>query len=214
MFSSSDGAEHHRAGAVAEQHARRAIGVVDDARHHVGADHERVLGAARRDDRVADRQRVRKGGTRRRQIETPRLVRANLRLHQARGARKQHVGRDRADDDHVDVVRRQPGLLDRLLRRFGREIARRDARIDDVALLDAGALQDPFVGGLDHLLEIRIGQQLRRHIGGQALDLDAADVQNNPLPGTVRPKYSYARAVASRPRGVRSRKPLWIRYGS
>ena len=32
-----------RAGAVAEQHAGRAIGVVDDARHHVGADDERVL---------------------------------------------------------------------------------------------------------------------------------------------------------------------------
>ena len=27
------------------------------------------------------------------------------------------------------------------------------------------------------------------------------------LPGAARPKYSYARAVATRPRGVRSRKP-------
>ncbi len=207
-------AEHDRAGAVAKQHARRAIGVVDDARHHVRADHERVLGAAGRHDRVADRQRVRKRGTRRRQIESPRLVGANLGLHQARGAREQHVGRHRADDDHVDVVGRQARLLDRLLRRFGRQIAGRDAGVDDVTLLDAGALQDPLVGGLDHLLEIRIGQQLRRNIGGQALDLDTADVQNNPLPGTARPKYSYARAVASRPRGVRSRKPLWIRYGS
>ena len=93
-------------------------------------------------------------------------------------------------------------------RRFSREIAGRDPGVDDVTLLDAGALQDPLVGGLDHLFQIGIGQQLRRHIRGQALDLDTADVQNNPLPGTVRPKYSYARAVASRPRGVRSRKPL------
>ena len=35
--------EHHGAGAVAEEDARRAIGVVDDARHDVGADDERVV---------------------------------------------------------------------------------------------------------------------------------------------------------------------------
>ena len=44
--------EHGGAGAVAEQHARRAIGVVDDARHDVGADDERVL--ARRRSRPSD----------------------------------------------------------------------------------------------------------------------------------------------------------------
>ena len=151
---------------------------------------------------------------RRRQVESPGLVGADLRLHQARGAREQHVRRHRADDDHVDVVGRQAGALDRFARRHRRQIARRHAGIDDVALADAGALQDPFVGGLDHLLEVGIGEQLRRHVRGQALDLYPADVQNNPLPGTVRPKYSYARAVASRPRDVRSRKPIWIRYGS
>ena len=35
-------ADDHGAGAVAEEHAGRAIGVVDDARHHVGADHQRM----------------------------------------------------------------------------------------------------------------------------------------------------------------------------
>ena len=190
MFGSFDGAEHDRAGAVAEQHAGRAIGVVDDARHHVGADHERVLRAARRDDRVADRQRIGERRARRRQIESPRLLRADLRLHQARGAREQHVRRHRADDDHVDVVRRQARLRDRLPRRHRRQVARRHAGIDDVALANAGALHDPLVGRLDHLLEVGVGEDARRHVGGQALDLDTADVQNNPLPGTARPKYS------------------------
>ena len=46
--------QHDRAGAVAEQNARRAIGVVDDARHHVGADDERVLDRAGRDHLIAD----------------------------------------------------------------------------------------------------------------------------------------------------------------
>ena len=41
------GLDHGSAGAVAEDHAGRPIGVVDDARHHVGADHQRVLASAR-----------------------------------------------------------------------------------------------------------------------------------------------------------------------
>ena len=84
----------------------------------------------------------------------------------------------------------RPACVDRLPRRFRRQVARRHAGIDDVPLADAGALHDPLVGRLDHLLEIGVGQQARRHVGRQALDLDTADVQNNPLPGTVRPKYS------------------------
>jgi hypothetical protein len=44
---SSLASDHGGAGAVAEDDAGRPIGVVDDARHHVGADDERVLAAAR-----------------------------------------------------------------------------------------------------------------------------------------------------------------------
>ena len=49
----------HRAGAVAEQHARRAVLVVDDARHDVGADDERVLVRAARDHLAGGGQRSR-----------------------------------------------------------------------------------------------------------------------------------------------------------
>ena len=38
--------EHHRAGAVAEQHAGRAVLEVEDAREHFGADHQRACVAA------------------------------------------------------------------------------------------------------------------------------------------------------------------------
>ena len=44
-----------RAGAVAEQHAGRAILVVDDARHHVGADHQRVIVRAAGDELAGGR---------------------------------------------------------------------------------------------------------------------------------------------------------------
>ena len=54
-----------------------------------------------------------------------------------------------------------------------RQVRRRHARIDDVALADAGALQDPLVAGVDHLLEVGVGQHARRHVGGEAGDARA-----------------------------------------
>ena len=61
----------------------------------------------------------------------------------------------------------EPGVLDRLDRRFPAEIRGGHAGIDDVALADAGPLQNPFVGRLHHLLEVGVGQHARRHVGGQ-----------------------------------------------
>ena len=81
----------------------------------------------------------------------------------------------------------RPALLDRRERRFLRQIGRRDAGIDDVALANAGALHDPLVRGLDQLLEIGVGQQARRHVRREALDFGS---QNSPLPGIGRPKNS------------------------
>ena len=42
--------------------------------------------------------------------------------------------------------------------------------IDDVPLADAGPLQDPLVGRVDHLLEVGVGQHARRHVGRQRRD--------------------------------------------
>ena len=86
-----------------------------------------------------------------------------------------------------------------LHRRLARQVGRRDAGIDDVALADAGALQDPFVAGIDHLLEIGVGEHARRHVGRQAGDARAAQRarggrrgyhSRESLPGAVSPKYS------------------------
>ncbi len=161
---------HHRAGAVAEDDAGRAILVVDDARHHVRADHQHVLVRAARHELARRRQRIGERGTGRAQVETPGVVRADLVLDQAGGAREHHVRRHRPADDHADVGRRQPRVGDRLNRRLLAQVRRRHARIDDVPLADAGPLQDPVVGGVDHLLEIGVGQQPRRHVGGQRRD--------------------------------------------
>jgi trehalose synthase len=213
--------QHHRAGAVAEEHARGAVLVVDDARHDVGADDERAVVRAARDHLQADRQREGEARARRAEVEAPRVHRADLVLQQAGGAREHHVGGRRADDDEADVGRRDARLRDGRERGLLREVGRRHPRVHDVTLPDAGALQDPLVGGVDHLLEVGVGQQPGRHVGGQPGDLDRSQRDGRSrhhsfesFPGAVSPKYSYARGVATRPRGVRSRNPICMRNGS
>ena len=110
------GRDHHRAGAVAEQHAGRAVLVVDDARHHVGADDQRVIVRAARHDLAGRRQRIGERRAGRAQVEAPGAPRADLVLDEAGGARKHHVRRDRADDDDADVVGGEPRVAERLAR--------------------------------------------------------------------------------------------------
>ena len=62
----------------------------------------------------------------------------------------------------------------------------RDAGIDDVPLADAGALQDPLVGRVDHLLEIGVRQHARRHVRRQSRNLHRSQRQlttDVPFPG-------------------------------
>src|SRR5205085_5107539 len=51
----------------------------------------------------------------------------------------------------------------------------------DVALRDAGAAEDPFVGGLDHLLEIAVRQHLLGHRETQSRDRHALDAAHSEL---------------------------------
>ena len=44
---------------------------------------------------------------------------------------------------------------------------------DQMALADAGALQDPLVGGVDHLFQVLIGQNARRNVGAESGDFGA-----------------------------------------
>ena len=50
--------DQHRPRAIAEQHTGRTIGVVEDRRHLVGADHDDFLGAAVLDELRRDRERI------------------------------------------------------------------------------------------------------------------------------------------------------------
>lgn len=105
-FTLSGRRQHDRARAIAEQHARRTIGEIDDARHHVGSDRKRVINRAGPNHLGGHRERVGKPGARRPEIESPGIGRPELRLQIARGAGKDRVGRRRPDDDEPDTIRR------------------------------------------------------------------------------------------------------------
>ena len=159
--------DHDGSGPVPEQDTGRPVLVVDDARHHVGADDQRVLVRAGRDQLAGGGEGVgerRAGGA---QVESPRAPRADLVLDETGGAREEHVGRDGPDDDDADVVRRELGVGERAHGGFLAEVRGGDARIDDMPLADPGALEDPLVRGVDHLLQVGVGQHARRHVGGE-----------------------------------------------
>ena len=98
---------------------------------------------------------------------------AELVLHRGRGGGHGAVGRGGGEDEGVDRRRVDARHLERLAARLDREA---DGGAADVALVDAGALDDPLVDGVDRLLEVVVGDHLRRQRGAPAGDDGAADV--------------------------------------
>ena len=80
------------------------------------------------------------------------------------------VGGRGGKDDEVDVFRLQPGVFD--CRPGGGSAHGRGelAFAGDPPLLDAGALGDPVVGGIDDLGEVLIGQHPLRQVSTASLD--------------------------------------------
>ena len=158
------GLDQHGAGAVAEQHAGVAVGVVDDAAHGVGADHQHFLVRAGGDQVRAGGQPVDEAGAGRDQVEAPGALRAELFCTRQAVEGKNMSGvtvqtRMASSSGGVDAALRQ-----RALGRFDRHIGGGHVRVGDMPLRDPGALQNPLIVGLDHLFEIVIGQDARRRI--------------------------------------------------
>ena len=155
-----------------------------------------ALGHVLRVQRPLGLQRVGEPGTRGEEVVAPGMIGADSLLYETRRAWKQHVRSGRADDDEVDVVGRQRGALNRFPGRLNGKIRCGHARIDDMPLADTGALEDPFIAGVDHALEVGVGEHARRHIRGQARDSRTARRARRrsyhrveSFFGGVRPKY-------------------------
>ena len=112
--------QHDRAGAVAEEHAGRAVAPVEDAREGLRADDQRALPLPGLQHRVGRGERIDEAGADRLQVERRARMDAEIVLD-GHGARRKSVVRRRGGEhDQVDVRRLQPGVFERLSRRGGR----------------------------------------------------------------------------------------------
>jgi len=159
------GLEEDSAGAIAEDDAGGAVGVVDDGTHDVGADDENFCVCAGFDELGTHLEGVGEAGTGGGEIEAPRVGGAELVLHEAGGGGEGHVRGDGGDDDGFDLGSINAALSQADFGGFGGEIAGGYAFVDQVTLTDAGALGDPLVVGGDHLFEVCVGEQAGWDVG-------------------------------------------------
>jgi hypothetical protein len=113
---------------------------------------------------------VYEAGAGRDQVEAPGAARAQTILHQARRGWEQHVGRDGADDDGVDLASLNAALRQRALGRGDRHIRSCHAGLQNVPLPDAGALDNPLVVGLNQLFEVVIRHDPRGNVTSERRD--------------------------------------------
>ena len=150
------GRQDRRARAVAEQDAGRSIGVVEEAGEQLRADHQDVLREPGLDPGLGGREPVDEARARRRDVHRRRARVADRLLDEGRGRGHPVVGRERREEDEVDLVRvdargvDRPQAGDRAHRRGG--LVRRG----DPPLADAGPADDPLVVRVDHPLEVLV----------------------------------------------------------
>ena len=116
-------------------------------------------------------QGVDKSGAGRGEIESPGALRAQLVLYQARGRRKEHVGRHRGDDDDFYIRSGEAALRQSVSCRLSRQIAGSHSLVHDVTLTDTGARHDPLVGSFHHLFEVGVGEHARRDVCTEGANL-------------------------------------------
>jgi len=156
--------DHDRTRPVAEEDARAAIGVIEEAGEELGADDEHVARHAGRHVGAGggvrvDEARAGSGHVHRRRPAVPDRL-----LDERRSRRHPVVGRQRGNQDQVDLVGIQARDGDRARAGHGGHARGRLVRGGDPPLADARAADDPLVGGVDDPLEVGVREHGRRRI--------------------------------------------------
>ena len=150
---------------VAEENAGLPVGPVDKAAERLGPDDQRTPDHARADELVGDGQAVDGAGAGGGHIEAEGVPRAEKVLNIGGAGGSRRVAGDRANDDHVDLLRRDARGRQRLAGGGRCEVGGRLMVARDVALPDSRPADDPVVVRGDDFLEIGIGQSALRRIG-------------------------------------------------
>src|SRR5690348_16889503 len=157
--------EHHGARAVGEQHRGRAIAPVRDARERLGADHQGPAGIAEAHELVRYGKRIHEAAAGGLHAEGRRAAAAEPSLQQRAAVGEDHVGRRGAEGDEIDIGRTDARGIQGGARGALRQVHRRLAACGDVPALDAGALPNPLVARVHHLLEIEVRENFFRKVG-------------------------------------------------
>ena len=129
------------------------------------------------------RQRIGKPGAGRAEIESPGPRRADLVLQQARRAREHHVGRRRADDDEAEIVGgdARPARCACSAASFARsDVATPGSTMCRSLMPVRCRIHSWFVSTMP--LEIVVGQQSRRHVGGEPADATGRNPSRRTAP--------------------------------
>jgi hypothetical protein len=100
-------------------------------------------------------------------------LRADLVLDETGRRWKQHVGRNRRDNDGVEIAGGDSTLGESSPGGFGSQIARCHTFVDNMTLANSDAAHDPFVVGIDHFFEVGVGQKAGWNVGTESADLNA-----------------------------------------
>ena len=103
-----------------------------------------------------------KAGAHRLHVECKAVRHAKARLNIDRRRWKCIVRRRSSQDDQIDIVRREAGIVQRGPCGCFAERSRRLALASDITLADTRALDDPFVARLDNAFQISILDQACR----------------------------------------------------
>ena len=165
--------QNHGTRTVAKNHASRAIRVINNRRHHVGADHHHLLVHAGGHKLGTGLHSVQKRGAGGRKIESPDPGHAQFVLHEAGCSREKHIRRDRSHNDRLQLGCRESTLGESIPSCLCRQVAGGNSLLNQMAFANASALQNPLVGGFDHLFQVAVGQNTGRNVGSKSADLHA-----------------------------------------
>ncbi len=117
------------------------------------------------DELAGDFQRVKEAGARGADIKTHGPFGSDFRLHKAGSGGEKHVWRHGGDDDHVEFLGGNPGVLECGLGGFCGEVAGGLRGRGDSAFTDAGTRHDPLVAGFHQTRQFRVGQDGLWNVG-------------------------------------------------
>ena len=171
--------EHGCPGAVPEQDAGAAVLPVDDGGKFFSGDDERrfhLAGADVLDGGLHGEQEAGAGGG---NVKGGGILGAKGILDIAGSGRGERIRRDGGDDNQVNILRLQPAGFQSALGGLRPHMGSVLVRGGDAAFHNARAFNNPFVGSVHHLLQIRIGQAAFRNIGTRTDNLDGQSFKGN-----------------------------------